>query len=357
MVNAKWNKDKTRIILNEAPKRPLRLTATRLGSVLGLNAWATPFSAWCEITRTYKEPFTDSKYTIAGKVIEPIITEYCKKVIDNRIVSPEDYYGRDLAKVRYNFYPNIEVFGGMWDAKIVNDKGGTDGVLEIKTSSRPQDWVNGVPLEKLVQALLYSYLENSPITIVPVAFLSDEDYIHPERFVVKEGENFKFYTFVTDDVKIPYQGKQLGIKELVPIAKDWWYSHVEEGVSPVIDAKRDAKIIKALNTLQIDSDDETNDIYKTINDLKVLTQSIEKIKLDNKLTKLESKAKKLKEQLKTELTNELGKDDKYVKVNGWELTQTVKLNLDEKQLKADGIYDKYLKESVSYTLRQKKETK
>ena len=61
------------------PKRPLKITGTRLAAIMGLNVWNSPFKAWCEITRTYKEPFTDTIYTIAGKTIEPKQAEYMKK--------------------------------------------------------------------------------------------------------------------------------------------------------------------------------------------------------------------------------------------------------------------------------------
>ena len=66
------------IELETLPKKIKKLTATRFATVMGLNAWATPFSAWCEITKTYEDPFEDSIYTVAGKIIEPKIAEYLK---------------------------------------------------------------------------------------------------------------------------------------------------------------------------------------------------------------------------------------------------------------------------------------
>lgn len=67
------------IELDKLPKKFKKMTATRFASVLGLNTWKTPFATWCEMTRTYEEPFTDSIYTIAGKVIEPKIIDYLKE--------------------------------------------------------------------------------------------------------------------------------------------------------------------------------------------------------------------------------------------------------------------------------------
>ena len=49
-----------------------------MSSVLGLNEYQTPFGAWCEITKLVKLPFEDTKYTIAGKAIEPKLIDYMK---------------------------------------------------------------------------------------------------------------------------------------------------------------------------------------------------------------------------------------------------------------------------------------
>ena len=83
------------IEIDKLPKKFKKMTATRFAAVLGLNAWKTPFAVWCEMTRTYEEPFVDSIYTIAGKVIEPKIIDYLKNRYFLDIQSPEDVYGKD----------------------------------------------------------------------------------------------------------------------------------------------------------------------------------------------------------------------------------------------------------------------
>jgi len=67
-MRVQWNTDGTVSI--EPPKRPKKLTGTRLAGVLGLNRWTTPFQIWCEVTKTWQEPFEDTKYTLAGKAVE-----------------------------------------------------------------------------------------------------------------------------------------------------------------------------------------------------------------------------------------------------------------------------------------------
>ena len=90
--------------LTEIPKKFKKLTATRFGTVLGLNRWNTPFSAWCEMTKTYEDPFAvftaramqlsgrnqneiprgDGKQLVLNKVIPfsyPKIIEFIRRVI------------------------------------------------------------------------------------------------------------------------------------------------------------------------------------------------------------------------------------------------------------------------------------
>jgi hypothetical protein len=101
----------------DPPKKPKKLTATRFATILGLNAWATPFNAWCAITRTYEESFEDTVYTIAGKTIEPKVIEYLNDVMFMDIKSPTDVYGPDYFRKTWgDFFPDKTPLGGMWDA-------------------------------------------------------------------------------------------------------------------------------------------------------------------------------------------------------------------------------------------------
>jgi len=81
----------------------------------GLDRWATPFEVWCAVTRTYEKPFEDNKYTIAGKIIEPKVIEYLKKLyFGGSLKSPTDVYARTTFKNLGDFFPDVEIFGGMW---------------------------------------------------------------------------------------------------------------------------------------------------------------------------------------------------------------------------------------------------
>ena len=84
-----------RVKLKSAPKSYKKLTGTRFATIMGLNAWSTPFEVWCAVTRLYEIPFEDSVYTIAGKTIEPKIRDYLRSRYFMDIKSPEDVYGEN----------------------------------------------------------------------------------------------------------------------------------------------------------------------------------------------------------------------------------------------------------------------
>ena len=143
---------------------------------MGLNAWATPFSAWCEITKTYEDPFEDSIYTVAGKIIEPKIAEYLKNRYFMDIKSPTDVYGPDYFRKTWgDFFPDEEALGGMWDFL------GDDFVVEVKTTKRVEDWkgVDGEvepPIYYKLQACLYAYLLGFDDVVMTCSFLEATDY-------------------------------------------------------------------------------------------------------------------------------------------------------------------------------------
>lgn len=81
------------------PKKPKKITGTRFAAIMGKNTWNTPFKTWCEITRTYEEPFEDTVYTIAGKTIEPKQAEYMRRAyFMTGMKTPTDIFGENYFK-------------------------------------------------------------------------------------------------------------------------------------------------------------------------------------------------------------------------------------------------------------------
>lgn len=345
-----------RVVLDAPPKSTLKLTATRLGSVLGINEWQSDFSAWAEITKVYKKPFIETPQIIAGRIIEDILVDYCRELyggIIGEVVNPKEYFGLryDSIMRKKDFYPDDKVFGGMWDAKIVNSDGSTYAVIECKTTGRAKDWEDGVPLEKLVQGLFYANKENATKLIMPVAFLTDKDYEHPEKFIPIEGKNFKLFIFDVPTTAIVINGNVYNIEGAMSMARDWWTAYVEKGISPVFDTNRDKEILDYLKTKVVTEDDSLESI---ISALTLKKELLNFVRVTNNLDGLEKEIDDLTKKLKTIMISSIGDNDK-ITCNGYTLSKRYTSTIDKDKLKSDGIIDNYLKTSESFTLTYKEE--
>lgn len=327
------------------PKKPKKCTATRFATIMGLNAWKSPFSAWCEMTRTYEEPFEDSIYTIAGKVIEPKICEYLRSRYFMDIKSPTDVYGPDYFKKTWgDFFPDVEALGGSWDFL------GDDFVVEVKTTKRVEDWrgVDGEvepPIYYKLQACLYAYLLGFDNVVMTCSFLQDKDYANPEAFVPT----------VDNTVVIEFK-----LSEAFPTFKEsyidpalkFWRDHVLTGISPEFDEKKDAEILKVLRKNVVETDGDLAKLMKEGDRLKA--------QIDKAEAKIDAKKKRLKEideAVKKAMIGQFRDGDKNVQATGttytWNVRRDVTKFFDQKAFNKDypGVYEKYkTKEAVKYVL-------
>lgn len=345
-VDWKYSDDRKSIVLpGGKPRQRLNVTGTRFASILGLNPWSTPFQMWCEITKAAKPPFEGNIYTEAGNAIEPKVVQYLKDSLYQYTLDPEEYYGKMMYhNIRFNFYPDEKIFGGMWDCVMTMKKDPTKirAIGEIKTSKRPQDWQDGPPLYYLLQVCLYAYLSKVEKIFLSVSFLEDIDYGHPERYVPSE-ENTKIFSYNLSEITVPImENGQLNnytFEELVKKVLKWYDTYVGTGRSPEFDEDKDAEYLKILREASPKNDQDVDQIIEELNKTASLIESIKK---DKGLAELEGKEKKLKEALKAHLAEQLGPDDKSVKYTNWQYAQTKsKFVPDEKKMKADGIFDNY----------------
>lgn len=340
----------------DPPKKPKKLTATRFATIMNLNAWATPFSAWCEITRTYEKPFADSIYTVAGKIVEPKIGEYLKSCYFMDIKSPTDVYGDDYFKKTWgDFFPAVEGLGGMWDYL------GDDFVVEIKTTKRAEDWkgIDGSiepPIYYKLQAALYAYLLGFDNVVMTCSFLEPDDYpIDLGNGQFDSARTQAFTPTVNNTIVIEFTLSEdfPTFKEsYIDPAMDFWNNHVLTGISPEYDEQRDAEILAILRKQTIaPSDTEIQGLIKEGDELKT--------QIDKANARIAAKEKRLKEidaAVKKYMIAQFRESDKKVEMKGntylWTVTKSVTPTFDSAALKKDNpaIYKKYAGEKPKYTL-------
>ena len=353
MKDVKWNGS---TIAVEPPKKPKKISGTHFPTVLGLDPWKTPFEAWCKCTRTYEIPFEGNKYTNAGEIIEPKVFEFLRKSMGfgDRLLTPTDVYGKDYFKKTWgDFFPESEVFSGMWDALIKGEDGKTEYVVEVKTvqtdgrsGSLEDRWKDGeAPHYQALQASLYAYLLGVDKVLMVAVALEDKkgDYEHPEQ-VIPSYANGNVYI---DEFRVSkrYPNFDLYVEQAIT----YWNTYVLTGISPEFDEKKDAEILKALRTNSLNPE---TDMLALINEGEQLKAEIDEI--TSTVAEKEKRLKVINELIKKYALDQFRDGDKKVSIKGqryeWVLSKTATTELDKESLKADGLLEKYSKEKINYRL-------
>ena len=354
MKNVNWNGSTISV---EPTKKPKKITGTHFPTIIGVNPFSTDFEVWCRCTRTYEIPFEGNKYTNAGQIIEPKVFDFLRTSMGfgDRVVTPEDVYGKDHFKKTWgDFYPNVPVFGGMWDALIKDENGNIEYVVEIKTvqvdgrsGSLEDRWKDGeAPHYQALQAALYAYLLGVDKVMMVAVALEDKkgDYEHPEQ-VVPSYANGNVYI---DEFRVSerYPNFEMYIEK----AMAWWNTYVLTGNSPEFDEKKDAEILKALRTNSVDTSKTT--LSEMLGRAEQLKREIEAL-----MPTLEDKQKELKaisEQVKKYALTQFRDGDNKVSIRGgryeWVLSRSTTTEPDKEALEADGLLEKYSKSKTNYRL-------
>ena len=327
-------------------KKPKKITATRLATILGLNPWSTDFEVWCEITKTYQKPFEDTIYTLAGKTIEPKQIEYMRSAYGMyNLKTPTDIYGPDYFKKTWgDFFHDWEVLGGMWDSLLVDADGKPEAVLEFKTTKRAEDWTNDVPEYYALQAALYAYLLGVDDVIMIASFLEPTDYEHPENFTPSADNT------ITREFKVSERYPDFAQKVAQAIA--WWNAHVVTGISPDYDEKKDAEILKALRTNDITSDTNIDALIAEAEGLKAKLETVYATVADD-----EKRLKAVTDQIKKYLVGAFRPNDVAVEHKGgqyiWSVSKTESTEIDKAAIEADGLLDKYSRKKETFRINTK----
>ena len=343
MHENKWVDNHIEIV---PPKKTLKITGTRFAAILGYNKWSTPFKCWCEITKTYKEPFVDTIYTAAGKVIEPKQAEYMKtSYAMYNLKTPTDIFGEDYFKKTWgDFFGQVPTFGGMWDYLLYVENGKPNAVLEMKTTKRSEDWADDIPEYYALQAALYAYMLGVDDVIMVASFLDIKDYEEPEKFVPSANN--------TITVEFKLSVRYPDFHRLVAQAQAWWNTHVVTGISPDYDEKKDADILKALRTNDVAPDANIDALIAEAEGLKAELEAVYA-----SVAEKEKMLKALTDQIKKTLVGAFRPNDIAVEHKGgsylWSVTKHESTEIDKSALEADGLLDKYSRKKETFRINTK----
>ncbi len=342
-----YNDKRNRIILDEPPKRKLRITGHRLATVLGLNQYATPFQAWAEITKTVSVPFVENKYIILGRHAEPKIIDYVRDKYPN-VMSMEEYYGNAIDDYRYNnFKYDSNVFGGMFDFVCTkNDKTTISLIGEIKTTGSPQKFKNNnIPVEYLLQAALYARLKGLDRVLFVVSQATEEDYMRPENFTPTDENTFLILKNLKDCF-FEVDGEYLDIDGCMAKAEEWWNKYVLTGESPEFDEKKDKEYLDKIRESQPSND---NDLITLCKESVALAREIKELEVSSGLKAKQNELKTLEKAIKGKMiADNIDVCDRYKLV----VKHDTKLDTKLLENKYKHIYEKCLTDNISYTLKK-----
>lgn len=219
-----------RVVIDMPDKNIKKITGTKLANILGAGntgpfagMYTSPFTVWCDLTRTYIKPFEESRSTVAGKIIEPKLIQYAKEKFNlTTLETPYDRYG-DAKYHLWDYFPNNDIFGGMWDARIMDSSFVTaKRIIECKTAKekKRENWKDGkIPEDYYVQLGLYCYLDNVNYGTFIVGFLSDSDLEDPEMFVPENNVNCIMKAVEYD--------RQVFERQYIEPALDWYQTYLK----------------------------------------------------------------------------------------------------------------------------------
>jgi predicted phage-related endonuclease len=347
-----------RVIRFDAPSSGLKkITGSKLASILGENAYDTPFELACSITGIYSK-HESSKFTDAGNALEPVMRSYVRTnaeelvrealgVAEGSIVGVLDPVPNSLCG--YDHFPDAGIFGGMVDGYVVVN-GEKVAVLEIKTASNESKWIDKltgtrteVPRNYLLQAALYAKLSGLKKIVFVAGFLRDNHYEDTNTWVPNK-ENCQVIVIDAPD-----------ISDEMEIAEDWYNRYPAGGVTPEW-TEKDSEIVETLQ-LQIQGPPGKDLAEITEEYANVLYRLSEYEDVTSEINALEKRKKELSESIKESIIGSQndGRPKMIVESDGYSfvVSRTSRTDIDKDKLKEDGLLEKYQKENVSYALRVK----
>lgn len=275
--------------------------------VAGLSPWKTPYQLWLE--KTGEEPEADlsaNERVYWGVVLEEIVAkEYAKR------------NGVKIRRVNKLLkHPEYDWMGAHIDRDILN----SDRILEVKTTSRTEDWgeenTDAIPDHYFAQVQHYLAVTGAAACDVAVLMF---------------GQTYRQYTVERDEGFIA---------GLIEIEKDFW-QHVIDGIPPTPETSYDANTMWPISNEGIVQGNEAT------------------LLVAGKLADVQARLKELEgesEGLVTELKKEMADiGDTLVfnsrKIATWK-TQTSR-QFDSKAFSKDypDLYDQYKSESITRVFR------
>lgn len=298
-----------------------KVTGTRLGGLLGMSKWDTPFSVTAKLLRLFNEDISDKKEVHAGSVIESKILDYVGAL-----------HGEDVFNTRSGDHEDWEsdfqdeIFGGHIDGLM------PDGaVVEVKTTKNPGDWKQGPPTHYWLQASLYAHFLKTDRIVFLVGFTDDDILANPEGFVASEKTVARYDVPIID-----------GFDGMLKKAEEIYRATVLQNTTTIPDPTNpiDSRIMDALDC-QLWTEEKAADAVERMVGLQA---EVDRVKAYEK--QLQTSKEIMALYMRTRELDVVNGRTCDIRMN-----KSNRSTIDTDALKRDGIYDIYTKSIVVESMR------
>ena len=298
-----------------------KVTGTQMSGILNMNPWQTPFSTSVRMMRLFNEDISDKPSVHAGTVIEPKILDYIGAVHGDEVFEKREGDHESWAS---DFQD--DVFGGHVDGFMPDGS-----IVEIKTSSRPQDWNKQIPIHYHIQASLYAEFFKADRIIFAVGFTDKDTLSNPDGFVPDKNNTIVVET-----------GKIEGFDKMLKDAEEFYRRFILNGVTPIPDATNpiDRQIMSYLDA-QLWTEEDAKTEMQLMN---AYQDSLDNVK--NFQTMLDDSKQRFGLYMDYNDIGEISDGSTTIKRAVYSRTA-----IDTNLLKKDGLYDLYAKEKEYKTVK------
>ena len=120
-----------------------KITGTRVGPILNISKFSTPFKVACEIAGLYPGD-KSNKYMEAGNIIEPVLRKYAAENVStvSEMLGFKDSIEIEKPveanKCGYDHFHNEKLFGGLVDGYVLNN--GSRNAMKVVCADGCSQW-------------------------------------------------------------------------------------------------------------------------------------------------------------------------------------------------------------------------
>lgn len=322
-----------------------KVSGTSMAGILGLSPWSSPFQVACNLLGLCREDISGKPAIRTGQILEPVVIDYLDRRYPEKGVflpAEEVFEKREGDHDAWVSDFADPVFAGHVDGIVMSrDENAEERILEIKTSSNMDSWVDGVPVYYYWQVALYNeFLTQKDNAFVGLGIVNMDTYRDPQSWVPCDRNVMLF------DMQIDRADVQAKMEQI----RDWYREYILKGVTPEYDPEnpKDVEMFDFIKGLA----DDIEDVRTDVDELDQCEREIADIEERNKA--VYERRDVLKDRIKQYMVyHSMSAVDGSSKTAT--LSKQVRTTLDKKLLLDDGIDpEKYSVKSETNMFKMKK---